>query len=279
MYDFLKKTNQIQAVSFYLTNGFYFLNDLSESSSKFISLKKLFVMKKTILIFVLFTRFVAFAQHPTNAPNELSDRNYNIPITTTTTPSTPTPHTPNSMEVKEQPQNLSPTPHSNPTPTPTYNNAPTENHHYTEHKTEISNTVWSSTAVGVTNSNYVNNETAQPKSYYIEKPTAMEALKKIIVLNDVNQVGLKYWSAERRATIRYKANAQLYSVKEMQELSIFLRDDAFKKIQPLLRNLYQELDDLAHNEVKYSYLAPIVPQIQKIQGLYKTFDEALIGLL
>ena len=234
-------------------------------------------MKKTILIFVLFTRFVAFAQHPTNAPNEISDRNHNIPITTTTTPSTPTPQTPNSVEVKERPPNLSPVQHN--TPAPTYNNAPTETHHHTEHTTEVSNTVWSSTAIGMTNSNYVNNETAQPKSYYAEKPTAMEALKKIIVLNDANQIGLKYWSAERRSTIRYKANSQLYNIKEMQEISIFLDDDAFKKIQPLLKNLYQEMDDLAHNDVKYSYLAPIVPQIQKIQGIYKMLDEALMGLL
>ena len=234
-------------------------------------------MKKIILIFVLFTRFMAFAQHPTNAPNELSDRNHNIPITTTTTPSAPTPQIPNSIEVREQPPNLSPTPHN--TPTPTYNNTPTETHHHTEHTTEVSNTVWSSTAIGVTNSNYVNNETAQPKSYYIEKPTAMEALKKIIILSDGSQLNLKYWATEKRSLIRSKAGSQLNNVFEMQQLSIFLRDDAFKKIQPLLRNLYQEMDDLAHNDVKYSYLAPITPQIKKIQDLYKTLDEALISLL
>ena len=234
-------------------------------------------MKKIILIFVLFTRFMAFAQHPTNAPNELFDRNYNIPITTTTTPSAPTPQIPNSIEVREQPPNLSPTPHN--TPAPTYNNTPTETHHHTEHTTEVSNTVWSSTAIGVTNSNYVNNETAQPKSYYIEKPTAMEALKKIIILSDGSQLNLKYWATEKRSLIRSKAGSQLNNVFEMQQLSIFLRDDAFKKIQPLLKNLYQELDDLAYNDAKYSYLAPITPQIKKIQDLYKILDEVLISLL
>ncbi len=129
---------------------------------------------------------------------------------------------------------------------------------------------------------YVSNSigSAQPQvaavqQYYLQKPTAEEALHKLIVMSDVGNTFILSTQTKRRGLWRQNTTVARNHIREMLNIAVFLPSENFAKVHPLMRDIYTTLNESVENHSISDADGVLLSRLQKSNTYYKT----LIGRL
>jgi hypothetical protein len=138
----------------------------------------------------------------------------------------------------------------------------------------------SSSSVFVSNSTSVQTQqetNLQP--YYLQKPTAEEALHKLIVMSDVAKSYILGFQTQRKSSWRDNSAVARRHIYEMLNLAVFLPTKNFAKVQPLMRDIYISLDGIVENRTIGESIPIIYERLQRCNTYYEQLGNQLNEIL
>jgi alpha-ketoglutarate-dependent taurine dioxygenase len=199
-------------------------------------------MKKTISCIIFLAFFIKTnAQQPNSIePAGAQYESPSQPATSTPTSVAPAPSTPT---------------HATPTTTSSSNNSPTNHHNdsptnYSSNRSDVyhdTNVFLDnySSSTTVVSTNFAN---AEPRTIYRDRPTATEALQRLIVLCDDLIYSYNVKGTYARYDMKNKVTKVKDYTKEMQFQTVYLEKKDFKKLRPMLKHLEIEADEMQTNK-------------------------------